>query len=181
MKLLKSQLREMIREDLLEDSFINMIKLIDILVEAKQVGPLYHIMDKSSFIFNIKNDKIGNNKDDNISFSRSKSFASIPRHLPKNKVFAKFTINGNKLSNNYKIFPVDDRYYKSKRKDSFDWLFENQEDEYEERVIGVINNIGKYITKIEIFKSIDKDKETKKLLEQYLKKYPNIKTDSFIK
>ena len=150
-----------------------MIKLIDVLYEGKQVGILYHIMDENSFTYNLTNDRIGNRKDDIISFSRSKSFLSIPQHLPKDKVFARFIIDGDKLSNNYKIFPVDDRFYKSKnqKKDSLDWLFENQ-DEFEERVIGVINNIGKYIIKIEIFKEIDE--KTKKLLKQYLKKYPNI-------
>jgi hypothetical protein len=151
-----------------------MIKLIDILYEGKQVGILYHLMDENAFPYNLTNDRIGNRKSDIISFSRSKSFLSIPQHLPKDKVFARFIIDGDKLSNNYKIFPVDDRFYKSKnqKKDSFDWLFEDQEDEYEERVIGVINNIGKYIIKIEIFKEIDE--KTKKLLKQYLKKYPHI-------
>jgi hypothetical protein len=150
-----------------------MIKLIDILYEAKQVGILYHIVDESSFIYNLTNDKIGNRKDDIISFSRSKSFQSIPQHLPEDKVFARFIIDGDKLSNNYKIFPVDDRFYKTKnqKKDSLDWLFENQ-DEFEERVIGVINNVGKYIIKIEIYKEIDE--KIKKLIKQYLKKYPNI-------
>jgi hypothetical protein len=150
-----------------------MIKLIDILYEAKQVGILYHIMDESSFIYNLTNDKIGNRKDDIISFSRSKSFQSIPQHLPEDKVFARFIIDGDKLSNNYKIFPVDDRFYKTKnqKKDSLDWLFENQ-DEFEERVIGVINNVGKYIIKIEIYKEIDE--KIKKLIKQYLKKYQTI-------
>ena len=153
-----------------------MIKLIDILNEGKQVGVLYHLMDRDSFIFNLENDKIGNRKDDQLSFSRSKNFDSIPQHLHKDKVFTRFTIDGNKLSNNYKIFPVDDKYYKSKSKnntkDPLDWLFENK-DEFEERVIGVINNIGKYIIVIDIFKEIDN--KTKNLLNQYLKKYPNIK------
>lgn len=151
-----------------------MIKLIDLLNEGKQVGVLYHLMDKNSFIFNLENDKIGNRKDDQLSFSRSKNFDSIPQHLPKDKVFARFTIDGNKLSNNYKIFPVDDKYYKSKNntKDPLDWLFENK-DEFEERVIGVINNIGKYIIVIDVFKEIDN--KTKSLLNQYLKKYSNIK------
>ena len=151
-----------------------MIRLIDLLNESKQVGTLYHIMDKNSFIYNLTNDKIANNKDDIISFSRSKNFKSIPNHLPEYKVFARFTIDGNKLSNNKKIFPVDDKYYNSpqnKNTSNFDWLFE--EDEFEERTIGVINDIGKYITKIEIFKNLDID--TEKLLKQYTKKYPAIK------
>lgn len=153
-----------------------MIKLADLLNEAKQVGTLYHIMDRDAFIFNITNDKIGNRKDDQISFSRSKSFNSIPRHLPKDKVYARFTVDGDQLSNKYKIFPVDDRYYKSKSTDkNLDFLFENKEDEFEERVIGVINNIGKYITIIDIFKKVDT--EIDNILEQYLKKYPNIKVN----
>jgi hypothetical protein len=146
----------------------------NIINESKQVGILYHIMDENSFIYNLTNDKIGNNKDDIISFSRSKNFKSIPNHLPEDKVFARFTIDGNKLSNNKKIFPVDDKYYNSpqnKNTSDFDWLFE--EDEFEERTIGVINNIGKYIIEIEIFKSIDEN--TERLLEQYIKKYPLIK------
>lgn len=154
-----------------------MIKLTNILQnivnEAKQVGTLYHLMDKNSFIYNLTNDKIGNNKDDIISFSRSKSFKSIPQHLPEDKVFARFTIDGDKLSNNRKLFPVDDKHYKTKNntKDPLDWLFEN-EDEFEERTIGVINSIGKYIIKIEIFKNLDIN--TEELLKQYIKKYPSI-------
>ena len=151
-----------------------MIKLIDLLSEAKQVGILYHSVDKDAFIFNITNDKIGNRKDDQISFSRSKSFESIPRHLPKDKVYARFIIDGNQLSNKYKIFPVDDKYYKPKNTNKdLDFLFENKEDEFEERIIGVINNLVKYIIAIDIFKNTNA--EIDNLLKQYLKKYPGIK------
>jgi len=151
-----------------------MIKLTDLLSEAKQVGILYHLVDKDAFIFNITNDKIGNRKDDQISFSRSKSFESIPRHLPKDKVYARFIIDGNQLSNKYKIFPVDDKYYKPKNTNKdLDFLFENKEDEFEERIIGVINNLGKYIIAIDIFKNTNA--EIDNLLKQYLKKYPGIK------
>ena len=151
-----------------------MIKLTDLLSEAKQVGILYHLVDKDAFIFNITNDKIVNRKDDQISFSRSKSFESIPRHLPKDKVYARFIIDGNQLSNKYKIFPVDDKYYKPKNTNKdLDFLFENKEDEFEERIIGVINNLGKYIIAIDIFKNTNA--EIDNLLKQYLKKYPGIK------
>lgn len=160
-----NELRQIIREE-----------VIGVLYEGKQVGLLYHLMDESSLIYNLKNDRIGTRKDDQISFSRLKTFKSIPNHLPQDKVFARFIINGDKLSNKHKIFPVDDMFFKpknyNKNLDLLD-LFENKYDEFEERVIGVINNVGKYIIEINIYKDVSEPVEA--LLKEYIKKYPQIK------
>lgn len=143
-----------------------MIKLKKI-VEEKNVGILYHLMDGHSLEFNLKNDVIGNGKNHLLSFTRNKNLNTIEGNDLFNKYAFKFVIDGNKLSNKYKISPVRDNNYKS--------------DESEERVIGTIKDIGKYIIEIWIMKKkFDNyyDGEKKEILDiinRYIEKYTNIK------
>ncbi len=123
-------------------------------------------MDVSSLLFNLKNDKIGNGDTHKLSFTRNKNLNNIEDN---SGYLFKFVIDGNKMSNKYKIFPISDPDIKS--------------DESEERIIGIINNVGKYILKIQIMKErFDKipfkeQKEILELINKYIEKYPHIKVE----
>jgi len=121
-----------------------MIKLVDILNEAKQVGPLYHWTDlmgslniiSQNFLKGYLTDTF---KQPAISFTRDKNF-----YKGKNKLATKpeicFVIDGDKLSNHYKIQPFQDPKIKK--------------DEMEEKAITEgIKNFSQYITKIIIIKN----------------------------
>jgi hypothetical protein len=121
-----------------------MIKLVDILNEAKQVGPLYHWTDfmgslniiSQNFLKGYLTDTF---KQPAISFTRDKNF-----YKGKNKLATKpeicFVIDGDKLSNHYKIQPFQDSTIKK--------------DEMEEKAITEgIRNFSQYITKIIIIKN----------------------------
>jgi len=122
-----------------------MIKLVDILKEGKQVGVLYHWTDfigslniiSQDFLKGYLTDTFSNQSA--ISFTRDKNF-----YKGKNKLAVKpeiaFVIDGDKLSNNYKIQPFQDPKIKK--------------DEMEEKAItDGIKNLSKYITKIIIVKN----------------------------
>lgn len=111
-----------------------MIKLTDLLNEAKQVGTLYHYTE------NWLLEKIveSNTLLAPVSFTRSKN---------KETVFwigaeAALVIDGDKLSNNYKIRPYQSH-------DEEGRFF----DEMEERVDKNIINLDKYLVKIILYES----------------------------
>jgi len=90
--------------------FINMIRLIDLLREAKQVGILYHytIYENAVDILKDSNLKSGMSDDNlsSVSFTRDKNFHKQHRTLSKfMEPQCRFTFNGDKLSNKYKISP----------------------------------------------------------------------------
>lgn len=102
-----------------------------IIEESKQVGILYHCTDVRGLYNIINSNKLkatGNNRDKAISFSRSKN--------AKSNCVVRIYIDGDKLSNNIKIYPYQDP----------DW----DRDEYEERVDNDISNIKKYILRIDL-------------------------------
>lgn len=116
-----------------------MIKLINILNEGKQVGSLYHWTDfigslniiSQNFLKGYITDTF---KQPAISFTRDKNF-----YKGKNKLATKpeicFVIDGDKLSNHYKIQPFQDPTVKK--------------DEMEEKVITEgIKNFSQYVIKI---------------------------------
>lgn len=98
-----------------------MIKFIDILnkiTEGKQLGTLYHYTDILSMIRIIESNKlIGAKRTSNeqsyyvISLTRNKNFLSQNRYLEKN-LNSRIVLDGNKLSNNYKISPYASKYYR---------------------------------------------------------------------
>jgi hypothetical protein len=87
-----------------------MIKLIDLLREAKQVGIIYHytIYENAVDILKSFNLKSGISDDSlsSISFTRDKNFHKQRRTLYKFiEPQCRFTFDGDKLSNKYKISP----------------------------------------------------------------------------
>jgi hypothetical protein len=121
-----------------------MIKLADILNEGKQVGILYHYTENWLLQQIIESNTLLSP----VSFTRSKD---------KTTVFwigaeCALVIDGNKLSNNYKIRPYQSR-------DEEDNYF----DEMEERVDKNITDLNKYLIKVIFFKQ---DPEIEGLLEE---------------
>ena len=130
-----------------------MIKLLDILKEAKQVGILYHYTTLRSLKNIIKSNRLLKNApdmsaadyyDSDLDPDANTSVISFTRDNPKNPQFtiaqyaeAALVIDGNKLSNNYKIRPIQQQGI--------------GEDEMEERIYKDINNLNKYLIKIILF------------------------------
>jgi hypothetical protein len=119
-----------------------MIKFLNILKEAKQVGMLYHYTE------NWLLEKI-------ISDNTLEAPISFTRH--QNDWVRDFTggeaiivIDGNKLSNNYKIRPYQDRGHIHTNPETGKREYEHEyvNDEFEERVDKNITNLNKYIIKI---------------------------------
>jgi hypothetical protein len=161
-----------------------MIKLLDILKEAKQVGVLYHWTSFNSLIKILKSNELKANVTgdyNSVDFRiKSNSPTSIKPHVSftrsKNKTFGNdhiyalpcaLEIDGDKLSNNYKIFPysmTDNPKIKAGQ-----YIDPNKEEdtyqaEYEERINSDIKNLNNYI------KAIILDKKVLELELKYFKK-----------
>jgi hypothetical protein len=139
-----------------------MIKLIDLLREAKQVGTLYHSTSGTNLISILKSNTLkagypvfrfgpgGIQKQ--ISFTRNKNYRPGEYTLE---------IDGNKLSENYKLTPYDESGNFGRRLES------------EEVVTEDIINISKYI--ITIYANVEAvEQEPYKEFEQILKLYPSL-------
>jgi hypothetical protein len=121
-----------------------MIKLTDILREAKQVGTLYHYTEK----WLLKQIIESNTLRSPVSFTRSKD---------KKTVFwigaeCALVVNGDKLSNTYKIRPYQSH-------DEEGRFF----DEMEERVDKNITSLNKYLIKVILY---EPDPEIESLLTE---------------
>lgn len=155
-----------------------MIKLVNLLKEAKQVGILYHYCQFSDLYLIIKsnllkasettdfiNNKISNPQTKCVSLTRSKNKDQFLISYESDCVLV---LDGDKLSNNYKISPHHDPnqlYY-----------VDEEHDEMEERICGKdIKNLNNYIIKIIFYKenikgSFQNEKEFKKCLSLITKK-----------
>jgi hypothetical protein len=146
-----------------------MIKLIDLLNERKQVGILYHFTDLISLIKILETNTLkGSNKwDENqkpfTSFTRNKNGWGLVGGPGKT---VRISVDGDKLSDKYKISPYDMQNLKR-------WD-DTPLDEMEERVFGDITNIINYVTEIVIQnKGLEEYPRLKDKLETI---YPNYKT-----
>ena len=123
--------------------------------EAKQVGILYHYTLLGRAYEILTKNKLGYGP--NICFTRDKRF-----HYHHRGGIAtdecRFVIDGDKLSEHYKIKPYD-YFHKEKHIEH-----QGPHDEQEERIInGPVKDLDLYLMKIQIFKSF----------LNYLLKYPN--------
>lgn len=161
----KSQLKQLIKEEILK-----------VLNEGKQVGILYHVVTIYGLAHNLENNRfdgtVGSNK--TVSYTRCKDYIKYSEY----PVLARFVLDGDKMSNNYKFTPIDEF---SDREGDYD----TYPDECEE-TSKTVYNINKYIIKIEIFKEIlngiklddyDNYKILINIIKDYLKKFPNIKIE----
>jgi hypothetical protein len=98
-----------------------MIKLIDILNEAKQVGTLYHFTNTYNLLDILKTNKLEGSRTDNgyvVSLTRDKDLLQINKsfnlRLNNTKgIDCRIKIDGNKLSNNYQLHPIRSPYFNS--------------------------------------------------------------------
>ena len=126
-----------------------MIRLIDLLKEAKQVGTIYHYTSLGALQSILETNKLISQRN-YISFTRNKNWWPW-------KTSIKLSFDGDKLSNKYKIQPFSD----------IDNIIKGS-DEYEERVmLREINNLSKYILVIEINTSKFTAEEKKIWLDGY--------------
>jgi hypothetical protein len=102
-----------------------MIKLIDLLNESKQVGNIYHYTRTDMGLITqilksgkLKPSKARIEKNGYISFSRDKA---LNHTLGPSKTQVRITIDGDKLSNKYKIFPYSQLEPETKQ-DKENWI-----------------------------------------------------------
>lgn len=112
------------------------------LLEAKSVGNLYHIVDLDKIFYILDNNKITNYHFRYISTTRDKSLSGYVGDNPTS--FFKLELDGDKLSNKYKIGPF---VYKSRTNISFT--------EEKEEVIKTneIKNVMQYVNRFIIDKN----------------------------
>jgi hypothetical protein len=144
-----------------------MIKLIDILNEAKQVGTLYHFTTFSSLLNILKtntlkaSNKFEKDKPPTVSLTRDK-LGDIGGVGGSGTKTVRISIDGDKLSNKYKITPYN---YYSNYPD-----YKESEDEMEEIIQGDIKNIIDYIIEVRINPAegfIHNPNFIKNLIDQY--------------
>ena len=114
--------------------------------EAKQVGTLYHFTNLYNLLFILEEDSL-KSRNDWVSFTRNKNFAKIDRILPGGDINCILIINGDSLSNNYKIEPYHDQKFFRERDFGTDKM------EQEEKVLGPISPIKSYIENIILLKN----------------------------
>jgi len=150
-------LNQQLENDIIELSLKKSFKEF-LLKEAKQVGDIYHFTELSKLLSILKSNKlrIGIN---GLTISLSRDF-DLPRHsrgyFDNGDYIVRFTLDGNKLSENIFIRPYSDERYN---------------DEREEIIQKDIKNLDKYLKKIEII-STGTSMYTK---EQIIALEPNIK------
>ena len=161
--------------------------------EAKQVGILYHICTLDDYLrYILPNDTLsasGNydnylyGGNDYVSFTRDKHFVVSTDKVDSANILIRLVVNGDKLSERYKIGPYNDFAYSI-----IDGEFDPSNDEAEFRekeevVKGPIKSISKYIIKIDFdLNKINKDVVVilKDALKNYGSKLTNITYNHFI-
>ncbi len=118
---------------------MKILRFKQFLKEAKQVGIIYHITTEENAIKILRVDTLGKYNDP-VSLTRDKNFNYIPGRWDDTHSI-KFVLDGNKVSNNYKIGPYsEDGYGRS---------------ESEERTDKPIKPLSKYLIGIEVLTKID--------------------------
>lgn len=122
------------------------------LVESKQVGTIYRIFNAIGMKEILDKDTCSSEYYPNISFTRDKNMIYYVGAQPRS-IF-QIVVDGDKLSNVYKISPVADSYIDRKKGTT---LYRN--DEHEERVnTRCIKNVSKYIKYVRIIlDNLDED------------------------
>jgi hypothetical protein len=143
--------------------------------ERKQVGNLYHYTNIKKLPYILKDNKLkvgALQSIDAISFTRNKNLHKEDTLINTD---VRFTIDGDKLSDKYKIGPFHDPY--------IDIKSGKKRDEFEERIKKkYIPNILKYIKSIEIINPNKIDISPDKFKELYdIDVYNHVNVDLFIK
>ena len=123
------------------------------LYEAKQVGTLYHVCTPDAYLKYIyPNDQLSAsgkyinylyNGSDYVSFTRDKYFVVDTDTINNSSILFQLVVDGNKLSDNYKVRPYNDFAFTDYSTTTNPKLLEK-----EEVVKGPIKNISNYIKEI---------------------------------
>lgn len=116
---------------------------------AKQVGLIYHYTDLIALMDILNNNELKSGRGGYISFTRNQNFTKIDRALGTVFLECRLVIDGNLLSENYKIRPYHDSNFIDNES------FGTEDMEQEERVKGNISPIKPYIISIDLLKSDD--------------------------
>jgi len=137
-----------------------MIKLVDILREAKQVGDIYHYTRLEMGLINkiLKSGQLkpsGDRMENKgyISFSRDRALGLT---LGPSKTQVRITIDGDKLSNKYKILPYAQQEPETKR-DKENWIapFSRSTQDSESELVIPAKEYGGSIDILPYIKKID--------------------------
>lgn len=165
------------------------LKLEKRIFEGKQVGEIYHVCTLDSYLKWIKpNDILGasgkyknwlhNAETDWVSFTRNRQFTVETDDVEVENVLLQIVVDGDALSNSYRIGPYNDFAWdvEGKKDDTWD---DPEERESEEAVKGPIKNVSKYIKEIR-FDVRSLDAETIELINLTIQNEP-FKYFNFIK
>jgi hypothetical protein len=132
-----------------------MIKLLDILREAKQVGTLYHFTPLSNLKDILSTQFLYPNDEEQISTSRRPNMSTRDFQDMKTSPIVRIALDGNKISNKYKIRPF-----------AFGGDEEDAEDLGEEQIVvnGEKFPFVSYLKRIDIFLN-KKEKANDKIIE----------------
>lgn len=143
-------------EGLLIEAFGNdMFIPYSVLNESKSEAPLYRVLGANGCISAIKKNMFDRRASYGICFTRNKNYwiGDLDHVAPGEKLF-QFRLNQYKLASDYKIIPIAESGYQPK----------NNRSEYEERILGDVKNINRYIECIDTRKGY---------VEKWLKKLDN--------
>lgn len=135
-----------------------------ILNEGKQVGTLYHICDVKQFIkYVLPKDQLKASgkyynglykSNDYISLTRNKYYTLVHDLSDYSGVFIRLVIDGDRLSDNYRIGPYNDVQFDIETGEFLDLPSDGDDApryrEQEEVVKGPINNLSRYLKEIQI-------------------------------
>lgn len=135
-----------------------MVKLVkkEIITEAKQLGKLYHVTTLESVANYIAptdtlkgsgkyKNWLKGGRTDVVSFTRDKRFVVGTRSTRQANVLFDFEVDGDKLSEKYKVFPYNDLVFDQDSGASELKYHSNKSLEHEEVVIGEIHPFSKYV------------------------------------
>jgi hypothetical protein len=128
----------------------------NLIKESKQVGFLYHFTDTDGLLGILNTNVLRTYHDydmdkDFVSFTRNKNYLNEPGSKGKGTQLIRLTINGDKLSNHYKISPKHNINRSISKTPHGSGKY--NKDEFEEVVDKGIKNIKDYILSIDIDKN----------------------------
>lgn len=179
------------KNNLLETYRLNkrIAKLENAVLEAKQVGTLYHVCTLDAYLKYIEpyDQLVASGKyynwvyggNDFVSFTRDKYFVVSTKSVQRSKVLIQLVIDGDKLSERYKIGPYNDFAFGLKG-EPVDDSSAVEYREKEEVVRGPINNLSKYIKEIRV-DVFDMDSSALSKIRRAKLDGPNVKYFHFIK
>ena len=143
------------------------LRRIEKIIEGKQVGTLYHFTSLVN-LFKILDDNV-------LRSSESNGYLSLTRDFYSHKTIARtysccLVLDGDKISNNYKLEPFQDSYFGTSIKKKI-------QDEKEERLFKDLKNLNKYVKSITLFELNCEEEFSDWGLRQWVEIEPSLEDD----